>query len=71
MDGVGRIITSCLHQFVKFQLLLPTMHHPILYHFGYCGHHAAGLVIFAQFAQFRIFFLIIFVFTILPIVGTW
>ena len=68
---VGHVSPAWLNQLGKLHLLLPKMHHPILYHFGPCSLHPAGVVIFAHLAQLRIFLITILVFPILPLIGTF
>ena len=70
-EVVGRVYSASLCQVVQLYLLLPKTLHAMLYCFGDCGHHPAGFIIFTKLAQLRIFFIIILVFHIIPIVGTW
>jgi len=67
-EVIGCVPPSRLSQFVKPRPLLPKTLHALQYHFGYCVHHLAGFVIFAQLALLCLF--IILIFPILPIVGT-
>jgi len=66
--GVGCILPSRLSQFVELHLLLPKSLHALLDCFGDFAHYAAGFVISAHIALLSRF--IIFLFPILPIVGT-
>ena len=71
MEVVGCITPAWLRQFVKLNLLVLEMLHAMPYRFRDCAHHPARFVIFAELGPRRIFFLIILVFRILLMVGTY
>jgi len=67
-EVVSCVPPSRLCEFVKLHLLLPKPLNALLYRFGDCAHHPAGLIIFAQLALLCLF--IILIFPILPMVRT-
>jgi len=69
VEVVCRIPPSWLCQLVKLHLRLPKPLHVALNRFGYCAHHPAGFVIFAQLALLWII-VFFFIFLILLIVGS-
>jgi len=69
MAFVGRVPQYWLDQFFKHHLLLPKPLSGVLYRVGDFYHHRARYFIFEQLVWLRIFFIIIFIFTFLTIVG--
>jgi len=65
-EGIGCVLPSRLILSVKLHLHLTKPLHVLRHCFGDCAHHPARFIIFAQLAL-----LIMLIFPILPIVGTW
>ena len=68
-EVVSRVLPLWLRQFVIPYLLLPISLYSLLYAFGDCAHHPAGVVNFAQLAPLCIFQIIVLIFSILLIAG--
>ena len=70
-EAVGCVPPSWLQQFVNHHLVLLNALHAVLYRFSDYAHHPARFIIFAQLAKLSIFLIIILIFPILFMFGTW